>query len=102
MEYKLIFHPDSHLDIHKALSRYEKINKELGIAFESELIKCYERIAANPLHYFVLHKRLKMRRVILKRFPYKIIFQVRKNNTIYILALMHQQMKTNWRKRLLP
>lgn len=79
MSYNLIFHPAIHLEIDNVLLKYEAVNEAMALDFESELIKCYERIAANPLYYFVLHKRLKIRRALLKRFPYKIIFQVQKN-----------------------
>jgi mRNA-degrading endonuclease RelE of RelBE toxin-antitoxin system len=100
MPYKLIFHPDTHFEIDKALTWYESFSKELGLDFESELLKCYERVATNPLHYFVLHKRLKIRRALLKRFPYKLIFQVKRNNTVCIVALTHQKRKSYWNKRL--
>jgi mRNA-degrading endonuclease RelE of RelBE toxin-antitoxin system len=100
MSYKLIFHPDTHFEIDKALTSYEFINKELGLDFEAELIKCYERVAENPLHYFVLHKRLKIRRALLKRYPYKLIFQVQKNYTVCIVAFTHQKRKSYWKKRL--
>lgn len=100
MPYKLIFHPDIHLEIDDVLLKYEAVNDALALSFESELIKCYERIAANPLYYFTLHKRLKIRRALLKRFPYKIIFQVQRNKTVWIVALTHQGRSNYWKKRL--
>ena len=100
MPYKLIFHPGIHPEVEDVLLWYEHINKALALDFESELIKCYERIAANPLHYFVLHKRLKIRRALLKRFPYKLIFQIQKNKAVWIVAVTHQKRRPYWRKRL--
>jgi hypothetical protein len=100
MPHKLLFHPDTHEEIDKALAKYESISIQLGLEFESELIKCYERITANPNYYFVLHKRLKIRRALLKKFPYKIIFQVRKNRTVWIVALTPHKRSTYWRKRI--
>ena len=100
MPYKLIFHPGTHIEIDEALLWYESINKSLAFDLETELIKCYAKIAANPLHYFILHKRLKIRRALLKRFPYKLIFQIQKNNNVWIVALTHQKRKSYWKKRL--
>jgi hypothetical protein len=100
MPHKLTYHPAIHFEIDEALLRYESINYELGLSFESELINCYARIAANPQFFFILHKKLKIRRALLKRFPYKLIFQIQKNNTVWIVSLAHHKRKANWRKRL--
>ena len=99
MPYKLIFHPGIHSEIEATLAWYESHSNTLALDFESELIKCYEKIAANPLHYFILHKRLKIRRALLHRFPYKLVFQIQKNKTVWIVALTHQRRKPYWKKR---
>ncbi|MEO5947809.1 MAG: hypothetical protein ABIP79_13405 [Chitinophagaceae bacterium] len=65
MPYKLIFHPAIHIDIEETLSWYESAGNKLSLDFEAELIRCYERIANNPLSYFILHKKLKIRRALL-------------------------------------
>jgi hypothetical protein len=100
MPHKLIFHPAIHFEIDEALFKYESISYELGLSFETELTNCYGRVAANPQYFFILHKKLKIRRALLKRFPYKIIFQLQKNNTVKIVSLLHHKRKANWRKRL--
>jgi hypothetical protein len=88
MPHKLTFHPAIHFEIDEALLRYESISYELGLSFESELINCYAKIAANPQYFFIIHKKLKIRRALLKRFPYKLIFQIQKNN-VYGLFPLH-------------
>ena len=70
MPYKIVFHPNIHLEIEKALTWYESINPLLSFELESELIKCYQKIESNPQHYFILHKRFNIRRILLKKFPY--------------------------------
>ncbi|MEP6700235.1 MAG: hypothetical protein ABJA85_02930 [Bacteroidota bacterium] len=100
MPYKIIFHPDTHLEIDAALTWYESINTTLSIELEAELIKCYQKIGNNPQHYFILHKRLKIRRALLKKFTYKLVFQIQKNKTVWIIALAHQRQKSYWKRRL--
>ncbi len=100
MPYNLIFHPAIHSEIDEALLYYESISKTLALDFEAALIKSYEGIKANPLYYFVLHKRLKVRRALLKKFPYKIIFQVKNNKSVWVVALTHHKKSSYWKKRL--
>lgn len=67
MPYKLIFHPDIQPEIDDVLLKYEAVNGSLALDFESELIKCYERIAANPLYYFILHKKTQNQESIIEK-----------------------------------
>ncbi len=99
MPYKLVFHPEVKIELEQIITYYEQISNKLAIDFETELLQCYERITTNPLHYFTLHKSLKIRRALLKRFPYKIIFKVQKNKTVFILAFTHHKRRSYWKKR---
>ena len=99
MSYKLIFHPEIHNDIKETLEWYESAGSKIALDFEAELIRCYERIANNPLSYFILHKKLKIRRALLYKFPYKLIFQVQKNKIIWIVSLIHHKRKKKKKKR---
>lgn len=100
MPYNIIFHPGVHTDVDKALKHYEAVSTALGLNFESELINCYSRIAQNPNYYFVLHKKLNVRRILLKKFPYKLIFSIRENKTVWVVALAHHRQGALWKKRL--
>ena len=82
---------------------YEKQRRGLGQEFFAEYESSIDRIQAAPLQFAKLEQRPKgseVRRYLLDRFPYLIVYQVLETE-IVVLAVMHAHRSLRgWRKRL--
>jgi len=58
----------------------------LGERFRAEVDATVERLSVNPLQFAVIHKRV--RRVLLRRFPYMLFFVV-DGETLWVIACFH-------------
>lgn len=72
MDYILTIRKEAETDIEMNFQYYEEIRDGLGHDFLSCLDDAFLRIKNNPLVYREVYKRL--RRVALKRFPYRVLF----------------------------
>ena len=94
----MIIKPLAEQDIDDAIKWYEEQEEKLGekflIAFKETLII----VSQNPLHF---RKRYKViRSFSLRKFPYS-IFYIIENETVYVIAVVHQKRnQTIWKKRL--
>ncbi len=74
---------------------YDQKQTGLGLAFLDELEKVYARIESNPrlfLQVFISSEVAReVRRAIVDRFPYKVVFEVVDPETIVVLAVAHQR-----------
>lgn len=94
---ELEYHPDIYEELNEAYSWYENRLKGLGEDFIEELDHAFSLIKTMPKTWPILTG--KFRRFLLKRFPYGIIYQIRKND-ILILVIMHLSRKPGyWMKR---
>ncbi len=84
----VIFHETAELELIEAAEYYESIRKGLGMAFISEIERAIKQIRQHPDFAPVISK--KIRRIVLPRFPYNILFSI-KENSIQILAIAHQK-----------
>lgn len=86
MNYFLSIRKEAELDIKSAFEYYEKQRRGLGHDF----ILCVEdglsKIERKPLHYKIIYKKL--RRITIRRFPYRILFIVQ-NNQVIVTAVFH-------------
>jgi plasmid stabilization system protein ParE len=85
------------LDLIEAIDYYNEINSQLAQALLDEFYEGIDEIVLNPYLYQIISKSY--RKLSLRRFPYKIVFQV-KQDQITIVALAHHKRKPNyWRNR---
>lgn len=93
-------HPLVNEDVWRAISYYQNISTALKESFIEDLTAAYNRIAATPYHYFVLNKKLEIRRCGLKQFPYQVVYQMKNDERILILSVSHlHQHSRAWKKR---
>jgi len=91
------FHPEAQNELNIAIDYYEEFQKGLGLDFANEVYNAIQRIINFPYAWQKIDKNL--RRCLVNRFPYGIIYYKR-DNEIVILAVMHLQKKPNyWRDR---
>ncbi len=92
-----IFHPIADTEIQQAAYYYERQRKNLGEEFIEEIYQYIEKIIDNPFLYPLALNNVRC--CIVKRFPYKILFQIMKNEEVQILGIMHQQRQlNNWNR----
>jgi plasmid stabilization system protein ParE len=82
----VVWLPEADADLKEALAWYEGIHPDLGIRFLMAVESTVETIAEHPLHFQVLHKRV--RRAGIRRFPYGLFFEL-ESDRILVMACMH-------------
>ena len=96
-EYRLVSEPRADLDIEAAFHWYENEQPGLGLAFLDELRATYDRIINGPLGYQELRSRI--RRGLVKRFPYAVYFFV-EVDVVVVLAVLHASRDpAEWQRR---
>lgn len=94
---KIDFLEPAEIELHNAIEYYNGISSGLGYEFALEIKRTLERIIQFPEAWSPLSKRT--RRCLMNRFPYGVIYQIRKEN-ILIIAIMHLHQKpTSWKNR---
>jgi len=83
---RLVYRPEAAADIRAAFEWYERQREGLGDEFLAALSKAEEAARANPLSYGVI--RRDARRIMLRRFPYQIIYRV-VADVIVVVACFH-------------
>lgn len=87
-------------ELYEAIVFYNIQRQGLGIEFAKEVQDTIERIKLNPEAWSTISKSKQARRCLTNRFPYGIIYQIRKN-TILIVAVMHLKRRPQtWQSRL--
>ena len=85
-------------DLDQIASYYRGQNERLSSEFEAAVRHTFEQIRFHPLAWAPLTRRI--RRCLLHRFPYGIIYRVTEES-ILILAVVHNQRGPDtWRDRL--
>ncbi len=94
---KYTFHPDACYELEQAMTFYESQQIKLGLEFLEEVYSTIKRIIEFPNASPVLSKNT--RRCLTNRFPFAIIYQIRKEE-ILILAITHLARKPGyWKER---
>ncbi len=91
-------HPDAEAEITEAFERYREISVDLGRDFLARFESALAVIRHNPNQGAFL--RPPVRRVLLKRFPYLLVYLV-KADEIFLVAVPHKRRRPfYWRLRL--
>ena len=100
MSRRLIVRPEAEADITEAALWYNQRELGLGLELVVEVRKAIQRAAGSPLLHPLLRRCPEVRRVLARRFPYRIIFIVR-DDAIVVLAVLHAaRHDRRWRQRL--
>jgi plasmid stabilization system protein ParE len=94
---------EAEAEAQEAARWYEERQLGLGLEFLDSLTKALEAVENHP-HYYpplaVTRPAREVRRALLGRFPYKIIFEIRADEVL-VLAVAHAKRRPNyWKKRL--
>jgi plasmid stabilization system protein ParE len=92
------FHRAAQVELEEAVAFYGGRSPVIGRAFRDEVSDAVDRLMAHPS--IGLEVRSSLRRYVLKRFPYSLIYRPTADQ-ILILAVMHHKRKPEyWRDRL--
>ena len=87
-------------DWQQAVGWYESKREGLGREFSAELEAAVQRIAGNPRCGSYLLKRLGIRRVLMRRFPYKVVYHLVDGTVEIISIFAERQHPRIWQGRL--
>ena len=100
MSRRLIVRPEAEADITAAALWYDERATGLGLELLLEIRAAIRRTLENPLLYPLLRKHPEVRRVLPRRFPYRIFFIFR-GDAIVVFAVLHAaRHERHWRERL--
>ncbi len=95
---RVVFSPEARLEFEDAERYYEHQLVGLGRRFREEVRQALPRLINWPLACPT--ERGEIRRLILSRLPYKLLFSIESDH-VYVIAVMHQHRKPDyWINRL--
>jgi toxin ParE1/3/4 len=86
---RLEFHPHTVSDLDSATMYYDRQRTGLGDALRAEVYLAIEQVRANPLQFAVVKKGI--RRCLVHRFPYAVLFRIVNDDLIRILVIRHHR-----------
>lgn len=92
-----LFHPEAEEEMIVAARFYEKRAEGLGISFLHEVETGIHRIGEAPERYPIFAHNI--RRYLLHRFPFSILYSKRKDALVIIAVMHHNQRPYYWKIR---
>lgn len=100
MSRRLIVRSEAEADITEAALWYDERETGLGLELTFEVHAAIRRAVENPLSHLRMRQRPEVRRVLSRRFPYRIFFIVR-DDAIVVFAVIHAaRHDRHWRRRI--
>lgn len=100
MNRRLIIRPEAEADILDAAVWYEMRDPDLGLAFTSEIQVSIERALHAPLTHLRLREDPHVRRILVRRFPYRVVYIVRADAIVVFAVLHAAQHERHWNQRM--
>ena len=99
MSHRLIVRSEAEADLIEAVLWYEGREAGLGLELTAEIRGAIQRAVGRPLTCLRLRKQPEVRRILARRFPYRIFFIVR-GDAIVVFAVLHAaRHDRHWKKR---
>jgi plasmid stabilization system protein ParE len=96
--FPVIFTQRARAELIEAQDWYEKELPGLGRGFRAAVDAVVQRMSATPLQFPVVHKNV--RRALLRRFPYALMFVIEADETLTVIACFHgSRDPEHWQKR---
>ena len=94
---KIAFLDAAKSEFDDAIDYYDEQRFGLGLEFEEEVEQALERIVHYPEAWSPLSSRV--RRCVLNRFPYSVIYEIRSEIIIIVAIQHHHKEPESWRSR---
>ena len=99
MNRHLIVRPEAETDLTDATVWYNSRESGLGLELISEVHSAIARAIKNPESFTRVRRNPMVRRVLTRRFPYRIVF-IDRQDTIIVFAILHAaQHDRVWKQR---
>jgi plasmid stabilization system protein ParE len=96
--YPAIFARPARSELIDAQDWYEHESSGLGRRFRAAVDAMVQRMSANPRQFPVIYKNV--RRALLRRFPYALMFVIEADETLTVIACFHgSRDPAHWQKR---
>jgi toxin ParE1/3/4 len=100
MSRRLIIRPEAEADITRAAVWYEERVNGLGSEFIVEIHAAIQRALQHPLAQVHLRRQPEVRRVLARRFPYRIFYIVRADAIVVFAVLHAARHERHWQRRI--
>jgi len=100
MSRRLIVRSEAEADLTEAALWYEARGAGLGLDLIGEMSAAMARAVKNPQLHHRLRQQPEIRRVLARRFPYRIFFIVRTDAVVVFAVLHAARHDRHWRQRL--
>lgn len=99
VSYRIQIRPGALADIEAAADWYEKHEAGLGSDFAKTVIEAIDTLLVNPLVHRLRDRRRNVRWLLTKRFPYKVVYQI-KDERVEVFAVLHAaRHERRWKQR---
>jgi plasmid stabilization system protein ParE len=98
MNRELIIEPEAEFEIVEAASRYEARNPGLSAEFLRAVEGALAAIQRNPHQYQIVFRQV--RRVVLRRFPYALMYLATEKETIVVACVHSRRHPKGWQTRM--
>jgi plasmid stabilization system protein ParE len=96
--FAVIFSPRARAELIDAQDWYENEAPGLGRSFRAAVDAVVQRMSASPRQFPMIHKNV--RRALLRRFPYALMFVIEADETLTVIACFHgSRDPVHWQKR---
>jgi toxin ParE1/3/4 len=100
MSRRLIVRPEAEADIADAAFWYDEQEVGLGLELIAEVRAAALRVIANPLLHRQLRKEPDVRRILTRRFPYRVFFILREDAIVVFAVLHAARHDRHWQRRM--
>ena len=90
----ILFHPSTLEEVKTSFDWYQEQVDGLGADFIQELDEAFNSIQSLPDTWPKMGKS--HRRFVLSRFPYSVVYKVLNDETVYVVAIMHNHRKPGY------
>ena len=100
MSLRLIVRPEAEADIREIVQWSEEKQSGLGWQFAEEAGESIRRALGNPRAYRLMRRQPQVRRILPRRFPYRIFYLLREGVLVVFAVIHGKRRETNWIKRI--
>lgn len=90
---KVEYHPATASELNNAVARYNNLHNGLGDSLRSEVYAAIDRIIDNPTIYPEVDG---VRRTLVRRFPYSVLYRLLVNKRIRVLVIRHHKRRPEY------
>jgi len=98
MSHRLVIRAEAETDITDAAIWYQNQRRGLGEEFIAEVDAALKNAVANPRQHPRLRRKPDVRRILTKRFPYRIFFVLREDSIVVFRVLHGARHDREWKK----